>query len=109
MSESVSLFCIVHGEQDATPFSIRVSGENTVDELKKFIKLEKQPEFDLIAADRLKLWKWNQPASASMVKDVDLDSSKVLNPMTKISNVFRDDSPKEECVHIIVKAPEPDK
>ncbi|KAF8429596.1 hypothetical protein EV426DRAFT_668012 [Tirmania nivea] len=27
--------------------------------------------------------------------------------MKKISNIFKDDFPKEECVHIIIKAPEP--
>ena len=39
MSGSISLFCIIHGEQDATPFSVRVKKANTIDELKDLIDL----------------------------------------------------------------------
>ncbi|KAF8415559.1 hypothetical protein EV426DRAFT_57687 [Tirmania nivea] len=106
MSGFVSLFCIVHGEQDAAPFPVRVNGGNTIGELKDIIKEKNPNDFRHIDARHLKLWKWNQPADADRVSDLDLDSGKVLNPMKKISNIFGDDLPKEECIHIIIKAPE---
>ena len=102
MSQSLSLFCIIHGEKYEQPFPVRINIGKTVGELKNLIKAKKQPEFDHIAPDHLELWKWNQPGDAEAVE---LDSSKMLNPVTKITNIFGDDPPKDKCIHIIIKAP----
>ena len=67
MARSISLFCIIYGVQDAAPFSIKVTEEDTVHDLKKLIKEECKPEMDNIASHNLKLWIWNQPGE---VKDI---------------------------------------
>ena len=95
---AILLFCQVLGDSDE-PFSVKVDGGLTVGELKDLIKQKAQISMD---ANRLKLFKWNQPG------DIDLDSSNVLNPMEEVKNIFSgDDSPKKKCIHIIVKVPEP--
>ena len=105
MSTSMSLFCLVFGEKDEQPFSVRVNGGNTVDKLKKLIKEVKPNRLKDIHAHHLQLWKWNQPGDADRVEAVGLDSSNMLNPMIKMTRVFGDDFPKEEFIHIIIKIP----
>ena len=57
MSNLLTLFCMVHGNSDAQPFSVEVSKEATIGELKDLIQQEGPCCLtDMRAAD-LKLWK----------------------------------------------------
>ena len=86
------------------PFPVKVKEGDMVGDLKDLIKEKLKPELDNIAASRLKLFKWNQ------LGDIDLDSTNVLNPIEKVKNIFfGNDSPKKNCIHIIIKVPEPGK
>lgn len=105
MSTSISLFCIVHREQDATPFPVRVNREDTIGELKELIKEQCRPEMDHIASRHLKLWKWNK--SVRKVTDADLNTTNSLDPMDTVDDVFENDSPQRKVIHIIIKAPLP--
>lgn len=52
----LKLFCwVLNGSNK--PFSVTIGGSETVDDLKKVIKKEKEPELDHLAADRIILWK----------------------------------------------------
>ena len=102
----MSLFCLIFGEKDEKAFLVRVNRGNTVDKLKRLIKAENSVDFRDVDASCLMLWKWNQPGDAGRVNAVGLDSSNVLNPMTKMTSVFEDDSPQQDCIHIIIKIPE---
>ena len=53
------LFCEVLG--NAQPFSINIRGDDTVGELRKVIRAEKDVTFKDIEADNIMRWKWNKP------------------------------------------------
>jgi len=68
---------------------VRINRGNTVSELKKLSKARDPHGFRDISANCLQLWKWNQPGDADRFKAVELDSSNVLNPMKKITSIFK--------------------
>ncbi|ORY97137.1 hypothetical protein BCR41DRAFT_228771 [Lobosporangium transversale] len=100
------LFCILDGH--STPFSVVVSPDDTVDDLKKAIKKEKEPEFDYIPADKLNLW------HVSIVIGDDEDEktitlsehpdAKKLHATSEISEVFGS-APAKKTIHVIVQRP----
>ena len=108
MSDRTTLFCLVHGDNPVNrAFSVNVSNLNTVDELKKLIKTEKQPEFDNIAADKLTLWRVNISQDELPELDAGADPEtlgKKLSPLSKIGKVFPDRA-AEKHIHIIVVRP----
>ena len=53
---SITLLCLVKGNTLANAFSVKISREEPISELKKAIKAEKQNDFAGVDADRLKLW-----------------------------------------------------
>ncbi len=94
-----NLFCSVH--PDAEPFGVKIEEDETVSELKEYIKDKKSNEFAVVDADRLKLWKWNKPSD----KVGDLNIKDVLDPRRTVGDVFGFDTPHKGCTHIIIKAP----
>jgi hypothetical protein len=54
---SITLLCLVKGNKTANAFSVKISRDEPVSELKKAIKAEKQNDFAGVDADKLKLWK----------------------------------------------------
>jgi len=61
MPQDFNLFCGLHGDADAAPFGVKIEKDETVSDLKEYIKDKKGHEFASFDADRLKLWKWNKP------------------------------------------------
>src|SRR6202012_5301589 len=57
----MSLFCLVDEEATSNAFSVKISSDNTVDDLKNLIKAKKTPRFDDVAADELTLWRVSVP------------------------------------------------
>ena len=93
----ISLFCLVHGDLVITDDASDIS------DLQHLILEENPSGFRDIGARDIKLRKWNK--STGGVKDLDLNNRNVLNPlnpMKKITCVFKDDLPKDECIHITV-------
>ena len=101
----ITLFCLVYHDTDAgadeAPFAVKTNDEETLSELKDLIKAKKSPEFENLAANRLKLWKWNK----STDKIEGLNRNNVLDSRKKIRDVFKDDPAQEGRTHIIVKHP----
>ncbi len=58
---SITLLCLVKKNILANTFSVKISREEPISELKKAIKMEKQNDFAGIDADKLKLWKKEIP------------------------------------------------
>ena len=54
---SITLLCLVKGNKTTNAFSVKISRNEPISELKKAIKAEKASEFDNFPADKLKLWK----------------------------------------------------
>jgi hypothetical protein len=106
---NITLFCLVHSDDDPTQnaFPLEVTKDTTIGKLKKFIRAEKSPEFDDIAADKLTLWKVN--ISEDQLCDLDDDADpetlgEKLSPLSEIAEVFLDRTAKKH-IHIIVVHP----
>ncbi|KAF9545618.1 hypothetical protein EC957_010703 [Mortierella hygrophila] len=103
----LKLFCLVDGESTPNAFPLTIPSSETVGELRKLIKVEKAPEFDDIAADKLTLW-------STLIPDRDNDEGPILldatsektklKATTKLSKVFTSELP-DDTIHIIVQRP----
>ena len=99
------LNCLVDGEHASFP--VEIESTETIGELKKAIKLklEKSPELDVIAADRLPVWLVSVPDKGVRV---DLDSvtkkEKLAVESAKLFNIIDSELP-EKIIHIIVQRP----
>jgi hypothetical protein len=102
---SITLFCLAKGNTSENAFSVKISRDEPISELKKVIKAEKQNDFAGIDADRLKLWKVTIPGDQDdQLRNLILQDSDELLAIRKISKYFPD-SPPEEHIHVIVKLP----
>ena len=102
---SITLLCLIKGNTLANAFSVKISRDEPVSELKKAIKAEKAPEFYNFPADKLKLWKVTIPGDQDdQLRNLILQDSDELLAIRKISKYFPD-SPPEEHIHVIVKLP----
>ena len=103
---SITLLCLVKGNTLANAFSVKISREEPISELKKAIKAEKQNDFAGVDADRLKLWKVTIPGDQDdQLRNLILQDSDELLAIRKISKYFPD-SPPEEHIHVLVSPPE---
>ncbi|GBB85990.1 hypothetical protein RclHR1_12420004 [Rhizophagus clarus] len=91
---SITLLYLVKGNSIANAFSVKVSRDKPIDELKKTIKTEKAPEFDNFPADRLRLWKVDQLRN----------SKKELLSINDIGQYWPE-KPSKESIHVIVELP----
>ena len=107
---NLDLFCLVDGESTSSAFSVKISTEDTVDDLKKLIKTEKSPRFDDIAADELTLWRVSLPVGSTddelpITLDAMADGDKMkLRPTDELSDVFGKKPPKK-TIHVVVERP----
>jgi hypothetical protein len=103
---SITLFCLVKGNTSENAFSVKISRDEPISELKKVIKAENAQTFANIDAKDLKLWK--VPISDDhddQLRNLSLEDSDELLAIRKISKYFPD-SPPEECIHVLVSPPE---
>jgi hypothetical protein len=103
---SITLLCLVKRNTTANAFSVKISRNEPISELKKVIKAEKYKTFHDVEADELKLWK--VPISDDQVDPLSnllLQDSDELLAIRKISKYFPD-LPPEEHIHVIVELPE---
>jgi Crinkler effector protein N-terminal domain len=110
MSDTITLFCLVRGELVANAFSVKISPTDTIDDLKKLIKKEKENDFKDVDADKLTLWKVSIPADdANALKNLVLENNKdngvqELLPVKKIDKIFTSE-PADEHIHVVVERP----
>jgi len=108
--DNLNLFCLVDGESTSSAFSVKISTEDTVDDLKKLIKTKKSPRFDDIAADELTLWRVSLPVGSTddelpITLDAMADGDKMkLRPTDELSDVFGKKPPKK-TIHVVVERP----
>ena len=105
MLNMITIFCLVHGEPIANAFPVKIPLSDTISDLKKLIKEEKAPEFDDIAADKLKLWSISIPINdTEKLKNIEENSMQELFPTDEIADVFS--TPLKKHIHVIVKQPQ---
>jgi hypothetical protein len=107
-TDKIKLFCVTDGT--SLPFSVDISTDAYVDDLKKIIKVEKQNDFGSIDADKLTLWRASIPSSPK--KQISLSSLtsdektklmlEELDPTKTITEIFGTDLPKG-TIHLVVQ------
>ncbi|KAF9369813.1 hypothetical protein BGX21_005798, partial [Mortierella sp. AD011] len=103
MTNKITLFCIV--DKGYTAFSVKLSAENTIDDLKVAIKNRNSNRFDDIAPHELTLWKVS--LSSAPERQITLDplmADELDDSTSEIAEVFGE-SPPKETIHVIVQPP----
>src|SRR4051794_4040922 len=102
---SITLLCLVKGNTLANAFSVKISREEPISELKKAIKAEKQNDFAGVDADKLKLWKVSIPGDQDdQLRNLILQDSDELLAINDIGDYWPTSPPKKH-IHVIVKLP----
>ncbi|KAF9920790.1 hypothetical protein BGZ67_000991, partial [Mortierella alpina] len=106
----MTLFCLVDGETLSRAFSVKIQPDDSVDDLKEFIKAKKAHDFSDIDANSLTLWKVSlsipdDEEETSITLDA-LSDKKRLPPTNRLSKLFLE-APLEDTIHIIVQRPSP--
>ena len=102
---SITLFCLVKGNVSENAFSVKISRDEPISELKDAIKAKKQNDFAGIDADRLKLWKVTIPGDQDdQLRNLILQNSDELLAINDIGDYWST-SPSKKHIHVIVKLP----
>ena len=102
---SITLFCLVKGNTTANAFSVKISREEPISELKKAIKAEKQNDFAGVDADKLRLWKKEIPDDQDdLLSNLILNDEPELLATREIGDYWTEKPPKRH-IHVIVKLP----
>ena len=111
MSDMLTLYCWVMGDETQRCFPIEILHGKDVSILKKAIKEEKTPQLDHLPADALTLWKVSIPVEEIDTRlryfqpRDDLDNGVYqLSPMDELSDIFQDKPPRKH-IHIVVQPP----
>ncbi|RUS23554.1 hypothetical protein BC938DRAFT_474961, partial [Jimgerdemannia flammicorona] len=96
---AINLNCLTFGDPVDRIFPVKVARTETVGELRKLIKKEKDPLFNNIPADELLLWLVSLPANDTALKNLSLENK--LNPVDEIWEIVGDTSLNKKHVHII--------
>jgi hypothetical protein len=100
---SITLFCLVKGNTTANAFSVKISRDEPVSELKKVIKAENVQTFANVDAKDIKLWKVEIPGDHDdPLSNLSLRDNDELLAIRKISKYFPD-LPLEEHIHVLVE------
>jgi len=114
MTIPLTLFCVVHGDLPSNAFSVKISGSETVDELRNMIKAKKLVDFKDLDADRLRLWRVLLPMGLGTQHcAITLDAHswpqggiqpEELLPTARLHALYPEGAP-EGVIHIIVQRP----
>src|SRR5436305_3477723 len=103
---SITLLCLIKGNTLANAFSVKISRDEPVSELKKSIKAEKAPEFDNFPADRLKLWNVKIPDDQDdHLSNLSLQDQVELLATRDIGDYWTE-KPLKKHIHVLVEPPE---
>ena len=99
----ITLFCLIKGNTFEKAFSVKLSRDEPISELKDAIKAKNPQTFANVDTKDIKLWKVSIPGDQDdQLRNLILQDSDELLAIRKISKYFSD-SPLEEHIHIIVK------
>ena len=104
---SLSLNCLVFGDDPERTFTIQIPKTDNVSILKSLIKKEKAPHLDHVAASDLDLWQVSIPIDDDLETELGkinlARSLKLSSPTKKLAKIFTDVA--DDCLHVIAKAP----
>ena len=100
VNDTWTLFCVVSGDVSVEhAFSVDVKKTSTVYKLKELIKVQKAPEFNDIAADKLTLRLVNvhRDELATLAYGAGVE----MSPLDDIEEVFSEE-PRHKYIHVVV-------
>jgi len=103
---SLSLNCLVVGDDLDRIFTVKILKTENVSILKKLIKEEKAPHLDHVAASDLDLWQvsFSIDDLETELGNINLSRYPKLSlPSKKLTTFFTDAA--DDCLHVIAKAP----
>src|SRR6266542_4734631 len=100
---SITLFCLVKENVFENAFSVKISRDEPISELKDAIKAKKQNDFAGIDADRLKLWKVSIPDDRDDLLNNPTLQDELL--ATRDIEEYWPEKPPKKHIHVIVKLP----
>jgi len=117
MTDTITIFCLVHGDSAEHAFPIRIAKTFLIGDLKDMIKEKRHNDFHNIDADKLVLWKVNIPTrnkaifqqlyahtpSENAMEEV-LGGEKLDDPTQDVGDVFSA-PPAKRHIHVIVERP----
>ncbi|PKY31775.1 hypothetical protein RhiirB3_531762 [Rhizophagus irregularis] len=97
---------LVKGNTLANAFSVKISRDEPVSELKKVIKAEKQNDFAGVDADKLRLWKVEIGGDHldDPLKNLTLNDNNELSAINEIGDYWTEKLPKKH-IHVLVEPP----
>ncbi|RGB22153.1 hypothetical protein C1646_776545 [Rhizophagus diaphanus] len=102
---SVNINCLVLGMPFRNIISIKIKENETIGELKRRIKAEKD-YFETAGASDLRLWRTNtRIGSSNAIPSFDLSDSNEILSYFQIKDIWKEDPPKSN-LHIVVKIEE---
>jgi hypothetical protein len=114
-AELYTIFCLIEGQEN--PFSVKITSNETVDQLKEAIKAKKFKTLEDVEADTLKLYHVsiltcdpiNKKTIINYVAKAQEEMKKPqlppkLDPASRLDDVF-EGNPPERTLHIIVRIP----
>jgi Crinkler effector protein N-terminal domain len=102
----ITLLCLVKGNTTANAFSVKISRDEPISELKDAIKAKKHKTFHGVEADELKLWKKEIPDDQDdLLSNLTLNDGDELLATREIGDYWTEKPPKRN-IHVIVKPPE---
>ncbi|RIA93809.1 hypothetical protein C1645_866758 [Glomus cerebriforme] len=108
-SSNITLCCLIHGNNLAAAFPVKINTDKTIGELKKIIKDENSNEFAIVDAKDLMLWKVeipddNEDEKIRFLLQYKFEIKTELLGTRYIEDYWTD-SPPKRCIHVIVKSP----
>jgi hypothetical protein len=114
-AELYTIFCLIEGQEN--PFSVKITSNETVDQLKQVIRKNQFETLTRIQANRLELYHVailtcdpiNKKTIINYVAKAQEEMKKPqlppkLDPASRLDDVF-EDNPPERTLHIIVRIP----
>ncbi|CAG8573945.1 11231_t:CDS:2 [Dentiscutata heterogama] len=102
---SITLFCLVKGNKSANAFSVKISRNEPISELKEAIKTKKPQTFANVDANNIKLWKVPISNDHDQLRNLSLEDSDELLAINDIGDYWPTSPPKKH-IHVLVSPPE---
>ncbi|KAI8349855.1 hypothetical protein B0O80DRAFT_459469 [Mortierella sp. GBAus27b] len=94
--------CLLEGAPLSKVFSVKVSSDNTVDELKDIVKARIAPKLDNVSVFDMQLWKVTVPTRSSKNTAIVLDSISFKQELDPLDHLSKDITSKEAVILIQV-------
>ncbi|KAF9163131.1 hypothetical protein BGX20_001429, partial [Mortierella sp. AD010] len=108
MATTLTLFCVMSGEQASSAFPVEISSDKTVGALKNTLMEEIRTETDRFKPKDLTLWRTNIPidedADDEIITVPSTASKQLLKGTGTLSKIFKDGIP-DGTIHIIIERP----